>query len=443
MTKSILIVEDDLTFATALRTWLTKKGFAVSLASSCTKAREEMTQQQYDIVLSDLRLPDEDGTSLFPWIKKNATGTPIIIMTNYADIQSAVNAMKHGASDYISKPVRPEELLKKIEEAIEPKEISNNTVEQDSTTPPSTNEFIEGCSDAAHRLYKYVSLVAPTPMSVLINGASGTGKEFVAKRIHQLSKRSNKPFIAIDCGSIPKELAASEFFGHVKGSFTGAINEKTGAFVEAEGGTLFLDEIGNLSYEVQVQLLRALQERRIRPIGSIKEIEVDVRIICATNENLQEAIERGTFREDLFHRINEFTLNMPSLRERKEDIMLFANYFLDLSNKELERNISGFDKETTELLLNYPWPGNLRQLKNVIKRATLLAQEKLITSADLGLVPISSGMENSANLNIKADEKRRIIEALQLTSNNKSRAAEILGIDRKTLYNKLKLYDIE
>ena len=443
MTRSILIVEDDLTFATALRTWLTKKGFTVSLASSCAKAREEMTQQRYDIVLSDLRLPDEDGTSLFPWIKKNATGTPIIIMTNYADIQSAVNAMKHGASDYISKPVHPEELLKKIEEAIEPKEISNNTVEQNSTTPPSTNEFIEGCSDAAHRLYKYVSLVAPTPMSVLINGASGTGKEFVAKRIHQLSKRSNKPFIAIDCGSIPKELAASEFFGHVKGSFTGAINEKTGAFVEAEGGTLFLDEIGNLSYEVQVQLLRALQERRIRPIGSIKEIEVDVRIICATNENLQEAIERGTFREDLFHRINEFTLNMPSLRERKEDILLFANYFLDLSNKELERNISGFDKEATELLLNYPWPGNLRQLKNVIKRATLLAQEQLITSADLGLVPISSGMVNSANLNIKADEKRRIIEALQLTSNNKSRAAEILGIDRKTLYNKLKLYDIE
>ncbi len=443
MTKSILIVEDDLTFATALRTWLTKKGFTVSLASSCAKAREEMTQQRYDIVLSDLRLPDEDGTSLFPWIKKNATGTPIIIMTNYADIQSAVNAMKHGASDYISKPVHPEELLKKIEEAIEPKEISNNTVKQNSTTSLSTNEFIEGCSDAAHRLYKYVALVAPTPMSVLINGASGTGKEFVAKRIHQLSKRSNKPFIAIDCGSIPKELAASEFFGHVKGSFTGAINEKTGAFVEAEGGTLFLDEIGNLSYEVQVQLLRALQERRIRPIGSIKEIEVDVRIICATNENLQEAIERGIFREDLFHRINEFTLNMPSLRERKEDILLFANYFLDLSNKELERNISGFDKEATELLLNYPWPGNLRQLKNVIKRATLLAQEKLITSADLGLAPIGSGIENSANLNIKADEKRRIIEALHVTSNNKSKAAEILGIDRKTLYNKLKLYDIE
>ena len=285
-----------------------------------------------------------------------------------------------------------------------------------------------------------IERVAATDARVLGTGSNGTGKELVARWLHEKSNRKSMPFVEVNCAAIPGELIESELFGHVKGSFTGAINDKTGAFVEAEGGTLFLDEIGNLSYEVQVQLLRALQERRIRPIGSIKEIEVDVRIICATNENLQEAIERGIFREDLFHRINEFTLNMPSLKERKEDILLFANYFLDLSNKELERNISGFDKEATELLLNYPWPGNLRQLKNVIKRATLLAQEKLITSADLGLVPIGSGIENSANLNIKADEKRRIIEALHVTSNNKNKASEILGIDRKTLYNKLKLY---
>ena len=278
-------------------------------------------------------------------------------------------------------------------------------------------------------------------MSVLINGASGTGKEFVAKRIHQLSRRSDKPFVAIDCGAIPKELAASEFFGHVKGSFTCAVADKSGAFVEANGGTLFLDEIGNLSYEVQVQLLRALQERRVRPVGSTKEIEVDVRVVCATNENLQLAIENGTFREDLYHRINEFTLRMPSLKERQQDIMLFANFFLDHANRELDRQLVGFDESATTLLQGYSWPGNLRQLKNVVKRATLLAQGSYITAGDLD---IQLPAENTARpLFDRNDEKNRIIDALQRTSNNKSRAAQLLGIDRKTLYNKLKLYGLD
>lgn len=286
-------------------------------------------------------------------------------------------------------------------------------------------------------------------MSVLINGASGTGKEYVAHRIHQLSKRADKPFIAIDCGSIPKDLAASEFFGHVKGSFTGALNDKAGAFEEANGGTLFLDEIGNLSYEVQVQLLRALQERRIRRIGSAKEIEVDVRLISATNENLKEAINKGNFREDLYHRINEFTLQMPSLKDRPEDILLFANFFLDQANRELERSLIGFDAEASETLQSYPWPGNLRQLKNTVKRATLLAQGEYITRKDLGEEIGEQREETSTRipeesfiLHNEETEKLRIMKALQQTGNNKTKAATLLGIDRKTLYNKLKLHHI-
>ena len=283
-------------------------------------------------------------------------------------------------------------------------------------------------------------------MSVLINGASGTGKEYVAHHIHQLSKRADKPFIAIDCGSIPKELAASEFFGHVKGSFTGAVTDKTGAFVEANGGTLFLDEIGNLGYDVQVQLLRALQERRIRPVGSTKEIEVDVRVVSATNENLEQAIEKGTFREDLYHRINEFTLRMPALKDRQEDILLFANFFLDQANRELDRHLVGFDAPTMAALQRYSWPGNLRQLRNLVKRATLLAQGDFITLREIGqdlIEPVSSQATPSLALHNEEMEKRQILDALRQTNNNKSKAAILLGIDRKTLYNKLKLYNLQ
>ena len=462
MSHSILIVEDDLTFSTMFKTWMGKKGFSVDTASSNARARKQLDAQSYDLILSDLRLPDQDGIFLLSWMKEQGYDIPLIIMTGYADIQSAVQAIKHGASDYISKPVQPDELLKKIDEALQgkalptapqagtgktpsaPKASGRKIVPHSTTVLPSN--FLEGESEAARQLYNYVGLVAPTPMSVLINGASGTGKEYVAHRIHQLSKRADKPFIAIDCGSIPKELAASEFFGHVKGSFTGALNDKTGAFVEANGGTLFLDEIGNLSYEVQIQLLRALQERRIRPVGSSKEIEVDVRLISATNENLQQAIEKGNFREDLYHRINEFTLRMPALKERQEDILLFANFFLDQANRELDRRLTGFDAAASQALQTYSWPGNLRQLKNIVKRATLLAQSNFITLAELGYElqePVRSAGTQTFSLHDEAAEKKRILEALKQTGNNKSKAAVLLGIDRKTLYNKLKLYDIQ
>lgn len=447
MTQSILIVEDDLTFATMLKTWLGKKGYEVETASTNARARKLLTTRDFSLILSDLRLPDQDGIHLLSWLRDLQKATPVIIMTSYAEIQGAVLAMKEGAADYVSKPVQPDELLKKIKEAIS-QESKVVAAPKESKENFATQNFLEGESEAARQLYNYVNLVAPTQMSVLINGASGTGKEYVAHRIHQLSKRADKPFIAIDCGSIPKDLAASEFFGHVKGSFTGALTDKVGAFEEANGGTLFLDEIGNLSYEVQVQLLRALQERRIRRIGSTKEIEVDIRLVSATNENLKESISKGNFREDLYHRINEFTLRMPALKDRQEDILLFANFFLDQANRELDRHLIGFDAAASEAMQNYSWPGNLRQLKNIVKRATLLAQGDFISIRELGdeilehATPDAQQMQHSFVLHDEETEKQRILNALQQTGNNKTKAAQLLGVDRKTLYNKLKLYNI-
>lgn len=458
MMSSILIVEDDITFGMMLKTWLGKKGFEVSSVSNIARARKHIESQTVDLILSDLRLPDYEGIDLLKWMNDRGINIPLIIMTGYADIQSAVLAMKLGARDYIAKPVNPEELLKKISEALQTESspaVPHSTARNSSNpkkggsnsqdTSETNHSYLEGESDAAKQLYNYVGLVAPTNMSVLINGSSGTGKEYVAHRIHQLSKRSDKPFIAVDCGSIPKELAASEFFGHVKGSFTGALTDKTGAFVAANGGTIFLDEIGNLSYEVQIQLLRALQERKIRPVGSTQEISVDIRLVSATNENLEQAIEKGTFREDLYHRINEFTLRMPDLKERKEDILLFANFFLDQANKELDKHLVGFDAKASQALLSYHWPGNLRQMKNIVKRATLLAQGSFITLLELGTelleAPVSTG--TSMALRNEETEKEHILEALRQTGNNKSKAAQLLDIDRKTLYNKLKLYNID
>ncbi len=450
MSKHILIVEDDVTFSLMLKTWLVKKGFTVESASNISRSKKLLTSNAFDLILSDLRLPDGEGIDLLIWMDKEGYIYPLIIMTGYADIQSAVQAMKCGAKDYIAKPIQPDELLKKINEALQPVLPTTYQPKPSSTKKASSQatdipNFIEGESEAAHQLFNYVDLVAPTHISVLLNGPSGTGKEYVAHRIHQLSTRADKPFIAIDCGSIPKELAASEFFGHVKGSFTGALTDKTGAFEEANGGTLFLDEIGNLGYEVQIQLLRALQERRIRPVGSSKEIEVDVRLICATNENLELAIEKGNFREDLYHRINEFNLRMPALKERQEDILLFANFFLDLANRELGRNIIGIDAQASAALQQYSWPGNLRQMKNIIKRATLLAQNNYISYNDIASELNESGNSSNGTLNLHNEEaeKSRILEALRQTNQNKSRAAQLLGIDRKTLYNKLKLYGIQ
>lgn len=437
---SILIVEDDITFSLMLTTWLGKKGFVVRSSSSVSDAKRRLGEEAFDLVISDLRLPDSDGIDLLKWLKNTHPSLPLIMMTSYAEIQTAVQAMKLGAADYIAKPLNPDELLGKIKELVHVEEKAPTRVPVSS----APDLYIEGQSQAARQLYEHVRLVAPTDMSVLVTGASGTGKEYIARRIHEQSNRSKAPFVAVDCGAIPKELAASEFFGHVKGSFTGAIENKTGAFVAAQGGTIFLDEIGNLTYEVQVQLLRALQERKVKPIGSNLEIAINVRLISATNENLRQAIEKGDFREDLYHRINEFTIRIPDLKERKEDLLLFANHFLDLANSELQKDIIGFDNDTMQLFQSYSWPGNLRQMKNVIKYATLLATGRYITRKELP-EELTENLSSHTNIQLKNVEHERdlIRKALQECGNNKTRAAQLLGIDRKTLYNKLKIYQLD
>ncbi len=437
---SILIVEDDITFSLMLTTWLGKKGFVVRSSSSVSDAKRRLGEEAFDLVISDLRLPDSDGIDLLKWLKSTHPSLPLIMMTSYAEIQTAVQAMKLGAADYIAKPLNPDELLGKIKELVRVEEKAPARVPVSS----APDLYIEGQSQAARQLYEHVRLVAPTDMSVLVTGASGTGKEYIARRIHEQSNRSKAPFVAVDCGAIPKELAASEFFGHVKGSFTGAIENKTGAFVAAQGGTIFLDEIGNLTYEVQIQLLRALQERKVKPIGSNQEIAINVRLISATNENLRQAIEKGDFREDLYHRINEFTIRIPDLKERKEDLLLFANHFLDLANSELQKDIIGFDNDTMQLFQSYSWPGNLRQMKNVIKYATLLATGRYITRKELP-EELTENLPSHTNIQLKNVEHERdlIRKALQECGNNKTRAAQLLGIDRKTLYNKLKIYQLD
>ena len=462
--RHILIVEDDIAFGTMLQTWLRRKGFEVDKATSVGAAvKLLMDMKSVDLVLSDLRLPDHDGLRLLAWMHEHSINAPFIVMTNYAEVQNAVLAMKSGAADYIAKPVQPDILLQKINDAMEQNtQQASSTIQnpttQNSTTQNSTTQnaptahnsklktqnskltaprYIEGKSEASRQLYSYVELVAPTPMSVLILGASGTGKEYVAHRIHELSQRRDRPFFALDCGAIPRDVAASEFFGHKKGAFTGADADKRGAFEIANGGTLFLDEVGNLSYEVQVQLLRALQERRIRPVGGTKEIDIDIRLVCATNENLEEAVSDGRFREDLYHRINEFTIYMPKLSERGSDLFLFADLFIRHANEELNRNVEGFDSGAAEMLASHSWPGNLRELNNVVKRAVLLTRGSQITTAELTLAMGQIRTDNVLQLHDEDTERQRIITALQQTNGNKAKAARLLGVDRKTIYNKI------
>lgn len=447
----ILIVEDDIAFGTMLQTWLRKKGFEVDKATSVGAAVKLLVDNAADLVLSDLRLPDHDGLRLLKWMRDHDNNAPFIVMTNYAEVQNAVLAMKSGAADYIAKPVQPDILLQKIKDALS---AANAQPVQSVATPSAPDKpvrnklvksqkredsprYIEGKSEASRQLYSYVELVAPTPMSVLILGASGTGKEYVARRIHELSQRHDRPFFALDCGAIPRDVAASEFFGHKKGAFTGADTDKRGAFEMANGGTLFLDEVGNLSYDVQVQLLRALQERRIRPVGGTEEIPIDIRLVCATNENLAEAVADGGFREDLYHRINEFTIYMPKLSERGTDLFLFADLFVRHANEELDRDVEGFDSAAAEMLASHPWTGNLRELNNVVKRAVLLTRGKHITPLELSQAMPPSQPEPTMALHDEDSERSRIVAALRQTNGNKAAAARLLGIDRKTIYNKI------
>jgi len=375
------------------------------------------------------------------------------MMTNYAEINMAVKAMKNGAFDYVSKPFQPESILQTIENALSQKSVVREKatsekikVKKNGKTIANrlSSEFVKGVSDAARKLNDYIELVAPTNMSVLIMGESGTGKEQIAKTIHDKSKRMGAPFVPVDCGAIPKEIASSEFFGHLKGSFTGAIHDKTGHFEAANEGTLFLDEIGNLDYGLQMQLLRALQERKIKPVGSNSEIKVDIRVVTATNEDLAQAVREGKFREDLYHRLNEFSIQVPALHDRNGDLMLFADHFLDEANADLEKEVIGFSDEVIEAFEKYSWPGNLRELKNTIKRAVLLTQDPIIPLKVLPHeIASANKMDDSYSFFKNKNEESLLLDALEKAQGNKSKAARLLSIDRKTLYNKLKQYNIK
>ncbi len=447
----ILLIEDDISFCKLLEKFLIKKSYDVTVAFSAEEARSAIKKESFDLILTDLRLPDSDGIGLMAEFKISNPEIPVVLMTGYSDVNTAVKAIKNGAADYISKPFNPDEVLLVITNALQTEQAEIPSKEKKAPkkkeVTSSENEFVRGISVASKKLLDHIQLVSPTDMSVLIIGESGTGKEIIAKSIHQQSTRKNNNFIAVDCGAIPKELAASEFFGHLKGSFTGAISDKMGYFEAANGGTLFLDEIGNLSYENQIQLLRALQERKIKPVGSNKEINVDIRIITATNEDLREAVKNGDFREDLYHRINEFSILSPSLKDREEDLMVFADYFLEKANQQLNKQIIGFSPEVVTIFQKYNWPGNLRELQNCVKRATLLSRGNYIESevlpAEFFQIQKQSFQNSNETFSLSENEKETIIHALSKTQNNKSEAAKLLKITRKTLYNKLKQYNID
>ena len=457
--KRILILEDDVTFGTMLKTWFSKNSWETTWVSKVEQAKLEFQDNSFDLILSDLRLPDGDGIIFLTWLRENNIMTPLIIMTSYSDVQTAVLAMKLGASDYLQKPINPTILQQKIDMAMsQPAKTAEKEpeVKPKSKQKNNANKVVKGSSSVMQRLYSHIDLVAPTKMSVLILGESGTGKEYIARMIHENSNRKSEPFVAVDCGSLSMELAPSELFGHKKGSFTSAISDKTGVFVEANGGTVFLDEVGNLSYEVQKQLLRALQEQKVRPVGSATDIKVDVRIIAATNENLEKAIEEGRFRQDLYHRINEFSVNVPPLRERIEDLEEFCYHFVDQANEELGKNVDTISADAIDKLKQQNWGGNLRELRNVIRRSVLFAQDNVLRKENLPEFPKDIKNQNIVNvvqqevtscdnlsLNNKANEKEQILAALKQARGNKTIAAKLLQIDRKTLYNKMHLYGIE
>lgn len=465
--KNILVVDDDSTFCLMLQSYLTKYGFAVTSTSNVDTALDIIKKSEMDLILSDYRMPGKDGIEMLEAVKKTDPDLPLILMTSYGDIRLAVKAMKLGAYDYITKPVNPTELLELVKAALNAKNDAGTATTPSSPTSVNgeavhkprkknieNNGFVHGVSANWKRINDHLEIVGPTDMSVIIEGESGTGKEFVARRLHDLSARSKEQFVAIDCGALSNEIAASEFFGHMKGSFTGAVSDKKGQFEVADGGTIFLDEIGNLSYEIQVMLLRAIQERKIRRVGGTKDIPVNLRILVATNEDLLKAVKNGNFREDLYHRLNEFKITVNPLRDRKEDIAVFANRFLEMANDELNKNVVGFDDDVLQKFYEYPWTGNLRELKNVIKRSVLLAKGSKVNINCLPQEILSIPVEydnttitrtDTVDLKVLSEqiEKVKIIEALEKSKYNKSKAAKLLNIDRKTLYNKIKMYQLD
>ena len=429
--ETILIVEDDRTYARTTANWLARNGMEARYVLSADAAKEFLGNNGVGLVLSDFRLGDCNGVELLEWMRAHGYRMPFLVMTGYGDIPGAVEAVKKGADNYLPKPVQTEEVLGVIRGLL-----------GDGRKRTAEENFYVCKSPPAVRLQEMVRLVAPADsLSVLIRGASGTGKEWVARQIHAFSKRSSAPFVAVDCGALPRELAASELFGHKKGTFTGAVEDRNGVFAAANHGTLFLDEIGNLNLETQVLLLRALQEKRYRPLGGAEEVRTDIRLLAATNEDLELAISGGRFREDLFHRLNEFPIHVPLLKDCREDIIPLAGFFLPHANKELGKGIKGFDRDVREAFMSYPWPGNIRELKNVVNRACVLAQGDRIVLKDISL-PVDVPPSDDYRLDMERTELEAIVKALETTGNDRKAAARLLGISRSTLYLKMKKYGL-
>lgn len=449
--EKILVIDDDTYICNLLVNYLSRNGYQAEAAFNGLAARKLIDKTDFDLVLCDYRLPDSNGLKVMQHVKMKNPLTPVIIMTAYSDVKMAVKLIKSGAFDYVAKPIHNEEILKLIERAL----TATNKAETRTTFGQG---FITGKSKKIQEVLELVHVVAPNDITVLIEGETGAGKEYIAKAIHYASRRKDKPFIPVDCGAIPKELANSELFGHIKGAFTGAINDKLGYFEQAKGGTIFLDEVGNLPHENQVKLLRALQERIISRVGDNKSRKVDVRLIAASNENLLGLVKANEFREDLYHRLNGFKIRVPSLRERKEDIMEFAEFFIQQANNAFHRNVTMIDDAARDLLLQYQWYGNIRELQNVINRAVLLTQGSQIEADALpdeirfihlhtDRMHESTEMQREGITELKEatleTEKEVIVKALIQANFNKSKAAKMLNIDRKTLYNKIKLYKID
>lgn len=439
-----------------LAEYLKQRGYSTKGAFNGLDGKKLIKKNDFDVVLCDYRLPDSDGKEILEYIKSVNPSTPVIIITAYSDIKMAVTLIKSGAFDYITKPVQPEEILELVKRAHEEKD--KNDLRNKTNTSFNEN-FITGRSKRMREVMQHIDVVATTDVTVLIEGETGSGKEYIARAIHNASKRREKAFIAVDCGAIPKDLANSELFGHVRGAFTGAINDKTGYYEQADGGTLFLDEVGNLQHENQLKLLRALEDGMIHKVGDNKPIRVDVRIIAASNVSLPEKIKTSEFREDLYHRLNGFKIKLPALRQRKEDIIEFAEFFIKKANSIFNKNITAIDNNVKNLFINYRWHGNIRELHNVVSRAVLLSRTNILTD---DLLPDEIKIKRLPDSNHRTDvgeiklhdvtelkeaivltEKEVILNALVKSRYNKSKAARVLNIDRKTLYNKIRRYNIE
>ena len=429
----IIVVEDNIVYCEFVCNLLAREGFRTVQAYHLSTAKKLLQQaSDGDIVASDLRLPDGDGIDLLRWMRKEGMTQPLIIMTNYAEVHTAVESMKLGSLDYIPKQLVEDKLMPLLHTILKERSIGRNRM------PVFARD-----SSAFQKIMQQIRLVAPTDMSVLIFGENGTGKEHIAHHLHDKSKRAGKPFVPVDCGSLSKDLAPSAFFGHVKGAFTGADSTKKGYFNEAEGGTLFLDEVGNLALETQQMLLRAIQERRYRPIGDKTDKSFNVRIITATNEDLEKAVIEKRFRQDLLYRLHDFEITVPPLRDCQEDIMPLAEFFREIANNELECSVTGFDAEARKTLLTHPWPGNVRELRQKIMGAVLQAQTGVVMKEHLELAVTKPTSPVSFALRNDAEDKERILRALKQANGNRKVAAELLGIGRTTLYSKLEEYGLK